>query len=110
MAKGQLAKENIKNKILEVFDGAFTYSNGKELRIPWDENGTEVQIKVALTCAKDNVNPNGEMAPAAIAKEEDATSNFPAPKTAKESTVTIAEPSAEEKQNVEDLLKALGLE
>lgn len=110
MARGAIAKEEIFSKILETFEGSFIYNGGKECRIPWDENGTEVQIKVALTCAKDNVNPNGEMIPAAVAKEEDATSNFPAPKTAKESTATFAEPSAEEKQNVEDLLKALGLE
>lgn len=104
MAKGQLAKESIKNKILEVFDGAFTYSNGKELRIPWDENGSLVQIKIAMTCAKDNVDPSGEnIAPAAVAKEEGPVSNFPAPHKRTEVT-------EEEKQNVEDLLKALGLD
>lgn len=104
MARGQLAKESIKNKILEVFEGAFTYSNGKELRIPFDEGNGEIQIKVALTAAKDNVSPEGEVERAAATASETApTSNFPQPKT-------IVEPTPEEKQNIEHLLKALGLD
>ncbi len=102
MARGAVAKEQIFKKMLEVFDGSFMYNSGKELRIPWDENGTLVQIKVALTCAKDNVSVGEEMS-AAVAKEEAPVSNFPAPKKKVEVT-------EEEKQNVEDLLKALGLQ
>ena len=102
MARGAVAKEQIFKKILETFDGSFMYNSGKELRIPWDENGTLVQIKVALTCAKDNVSV-GEEVSAAVAKEEASVSNFPAPKKQVEVT-------EEEKQNVEDLLKALGLQ
>lgn len=48
-AKGAQEKIEITQKILEMFDGAFTYD--KEIRIPI--NG--VEIKVALTCAKENV-------------------------------------------------------
>ena len=104
MAKGAVAKQEIGAKILECFEGAFYYNNGKELRIPWNENGVEVQIKIAMTCAKDNVDPSGEnIAPAAVAKEEGPVSNFPAPHKRTEVT-------EEEKQNVEDLLKALGLD
>ena len=102
MARGAVAKEQIFAKILETFEGSFVYNNGKEVRIPWDENGTEVQIKVALTCAKDNV-VVGENAGAAVAKEEVPVSNFPAPKK----KVQVTE---EEKKNVEDLLVALGLQ
>jgi len=102
MARGAVAKEQIFKKMLEVFEGSFMYNSGKELRIPWDENGTLVQIKVALTCAKDNVSV-GEEVNAAVVKEEAPVSNFPAPKKKVEVT-------EEEKQNVEDLLKALGLQ
>ena len=102
MARGAVAKEQIFAKILETFEGSFVYNNGKEVRIPWDENGTEVQIKVALTCAKDNV-VVGENTGAAVAKEEVPVSNFPAPKK----KVQVTE---EEKKNVEDLLVALGLQ
>lgn len=105
MARGALAKEEIFAKILETFDGSFMYNNGKELRIPWNEGGNEVQIKVALTCAKDNVSPTGETVEksAAVAQETGDFMNFPAPKKR-------AEITEEEKQNVNDLLKALGLD
>lgn len=105
MAKGAVAKSEIFEKMLEAFEGSFMYNSGKELRIPWDEGGNEVQIKVALTCAKENVNPTGEVLvkPAAAAKEQDALTGFPAPKKRVEVT-------EEEKKNVEDLLKALGLD
>ena len=53
MAKGSVAKDVITKKILETFDGAFI--NDKEIRIPILENGETVQIKVALTCAKVNI-------------------------------------------------------
>lgn len=102
-AKGALAKEKIFAKMLEVFEGSFMFNGGKECRIPWDENGNEVQIKVTLTAAKDLVSPEGEVKKAAATvKEAGATPSFPAPHTVKE-------PTEEEKQNVEDLLKSLGL-
>ena len=105
MARGAVAKEIVFKKILETFEGSFMYNGGKECRVPIDENGNEIQIKVTLTAAKDNVSPNGEVSvkPAATAQEEDAPRNFPAPKER-------VEPTAEERANVESLLKALGLD
>lgn len=105
MARGAVAKEEIFARILETFEGSFMYNNGKELRIPWNEGGNEVQIKVALTCAKDNVSPTGETVEksAAAPQETGDFMNFPAPKKR-------AEITEEEKQNVNDLLKALGLD
>lgn len=102
MAKGAIAKEQIFAKMLEVFEGSFIYNNGKELRINWDENGAPVQIKVTLTAAKEAVSIEGDMERAAVASEEDPMRNFPEPRT-------LVEPTPEEKQNVEDLLKSLGL-
>ena len=107
MAKGAVAKEAIFAKILETFEGSFMYNSGKELRIPYDEGNGPIQIKVALTCAKDNVSPDGEILKvveksAATAEVPEGFMNFPEPKKAQE-------PSEEEKKNVEDLLKSLGL-
>ena len=48
-SRGAEEKLQIQNQILETFNGAFIY--GKEMRIPIGD----VQIKVVLTCAKDNV-------------------------------------------------------
>lgn len=102
MAKGAVAKEQIFAKMLEVFEGSFMYNNGKELRINWDESGSTVQIKVTLTMAKEAVSIEGDIAAAAIAKEEDPMRDFPKPRT-------MVEPTPEEKKNVENLLASLGL-
>ena len=56
MARGQEEKLIIINKIKEVFPEAFEYD--KTIRIPIGD----VQIKVALTAAKDNVEPGGDAA------------------------------------------------
>ena len=106
MAKGALAKENIINQILASFEGAFRYD--KEIRIPFMENGEEVQIKVALTCAKTNVERGQDTAiPGAEMNAAVKTVSNSSVATGKAST--IVEPSAEEKKNVEDLLSRLGL-
>lgn len=93
MARGAESKANVIQKILEVFDGAFEY--GKELRIPMIENGERVEIKVALTCAKTNVggDDGGECASCAIPASSGET----------------AAPSAEEKQNIANLMERLGI-
>lgn len=93
MAKGTQAKTEITNKILEVFDGAFI--NDKEIRIPWEENGETVQIKVALTCAKVNIENAGG------AGTVQQTTSVPAPEDRK-----ITET---EKQEVNNLIEKLGL-
>ena len=48
-SRGAEEKLQIQNQILETFNGAFVY--GKEIRVPVGD----VQIKIVLTCAKDNV-------------------------------------------------------
>ena len=113
MAKGAQAKIQVMNKLMEVFDGAFLYNDGKELRIPLTENGEQVQIKVALTCAKDNVIPGQDNA---LPGEMKVTSNesYHFGETL-QTTITEnkkikpVEPTAEEKENVKSLLAALGL-
>ena len=56
MARGQEEKLIVINKIKEVFPEAFEYD--KTIRIPIGD----IQIKVALTAAKDNVEPGGDVA------------------------------------------------
>lgn len=103
MAKGARAKEEIFAKLLETFEGSFMYNSGKECRINWDEDGNLVQIKVTLTAAKEPVSVEGDVIAVVEKKEqENAGSAFPMPKP-------VVEPTAEEKKNVEDLLKALNL-
>ena len=53
MARGSIAKQSITDEILNYFPGSFIHD--KVIRIPVMENGAVVEIKVALTCAKDVV-------------------------------------------------------
>ena len=102
MARGQQFKKEVQNKILEAFPGSFLYNDAKEIRICGSEAGEVVQIKVALTCAKENVEMGADTA---------MPGDFPAPKMTAPTPerTSPAVPSAEEKQKVADLLKSLGL-
>ena len=92
MAKGAIAKAQIIKEILGHFPGSFTYNDGKEIRIPGIEDGQELQVKVALTCAKTNVSPNGENA----LPGEDTISELPVSNTSQVS----AEVTQEEKEEL----------
>ena len=94
MARGTQAKQFVTDKIMETFKNAFVY--GKELRIPLEEDGQRVEIKVALTCAKTNVGGDG------ASVESQAESNVAV-------NAPSAVPSEEEKQNIADLMSRLGL-
>lgn len=94
-AKGSVAKEQIIQKILETFDGAFKYE--KELRIPFLENGEQIQIKVALTCAKTNVDCGSDTAVSGNVTPSAPSADF------------MMEPTEEEKKKVEDLCNKLNI-
>lgn len=102
-ARGAESKEKVMQVILETFPSAFKYD--KEIRIPMYENGEEIQIKVALTAAKTNVESGGDTAvPGAtktVVKEIAATGPV--------ETTGPVEPTEEEKRNVANLLNMLGL-
>ena len=94
MARGSEAKEKITKQILETFEGSFPYD--KEIRIPVEENGEIVQIKVTLTCAKVNVSNGGDqVVPAEIAS----------PVAAETDSAEITE---EEKKDVKTMLESFG--
>ena len=56
MARGSDEKEIVTQKILETFSNSFVY--GKEIRVPVGD----VQIKITLTCAKENVSAGADSA------------------------------------------------
>ena len=95
MARGAEAKKVITEKLFEVFDGAFLYNNNKEIRVPMVDNGENVEIKITLVCAKDNVG-DGD---AAVALSENETS----------SEAPISAPSADELQAVQNIMQKLNL-
>ena len=101
-ARGSESKNIITAKLLETFAGSFIYD--KNVIIPMVENGESLQIKIALTCAKTNVESGMDTAiPGATA----ATTATPTPKVM--DTHGVAEVTEEEKQNVIKAMAALGL-
>lgn len=108
--KGAIAKQEVANKILEVFgDKAFTYD--KDIRINWVENGEQVQIKIALTAAKVAVEQGGDAAvpgsvvSAAPAIPKSEMIDFEAPASPQPAPV----PTEQEKANIKALMAQLGL-
>ena len=102
MARGQEEKLIVINKIKEVFPEAFEYD--KTIRIPIGD----VQIKVTLTAAKDNVEPGEDVAvPGVKATKVVAIANGAEPVF--EEASAIVEPSAEELNTVSNLMESLGL-
>lgn len=94
-AKGSVAKTNITNNILKMFDGSFLYNDGKEIRIPYVENGETVQIKVTLTCAKVAVDAGSDVAVPTATQEN--------------KNDAVSEMTNEEKDEVNNLINSLGL-
>ena len=101
MARGQEEKLIVINKIKEVFPEAFEYD--KAIRIPIGD----VQIKVALTAAKDNVEPGGDAAVPGV-KATKVTIAEGAEPVFEDVSKTI-EPSQSELDAVNNLMSQLGL-
>ena len=103
MAKGAKAKEDILKKIQEAFPAAFFHD--KVLRIPMQENGEDVEIKVTLTAAKDCVGGVNKLNFSTPVNEGDSSSTELPWDEPRREPVLIGE---EEKKNIEDLAKILG--
>ena len=101
-SRGAEEKQIVIDKIKEVFPEAFEYD--KTIRIPIGD----IQIKVALTAAKDNVEPGGDTAvPGVKATKVVAIANGAEPVF--EDVSAAVEPSAEELNAVSSLMESLGL-
>lgn len=106
MAKGQKVKQEIINKILNTFEGAFLYNNDKEVRINGTEDGELVQIKLTFTASKTIVEPDGEEV-VPVGNISNSNNAFDLSELTVKDTITV--PTEEEKENVKNLLKSLGL-
>ena len=107
-AKGSKAKQEIFDKLIEMFPGSFMYNDGKECRINLTEDGAAVQIKVALTAAKTPVEPDGSAV-------SEAAADFNWDDTTKEKVdnggnvdFPVEDISEFEKQNLQRLISKLG--
>ena len=101
MARGQEEKLIVINKIKEVFPEAFEYD--KTIRIPIGD----VQIKVTLTAAKDNVEPGGDAAVPGVKATKVTIAEGAEPVF--EDVSKVIEPSQSELDAVNNLMSQLGL-
>lgn len=107
MAKGTESKKIIFNKLQELFPNSFFEEDGKILRVPLNEEGNRVEIKVTLTAAKTNL--GGDQPESAFSKPKESNiSNF-SDFVKTETKVDDIEPTEEEKNNVAKMLASLGL-
>ena len=104
MAKGQKAKKEIMDKIINSFPDAFIY-DGKEVRINTMEDGELVQIKCTFTASKNIVSPGDENALPEVEKVGLTVQEV----YSQPIKDTVVEPTAEEKENVRNLLRSLGM-
>lgn len=94
-AKGIGSKCIIFNKLKEIYPNSFWEDENKILRIPMNEGGNPIEIKVTLTAAK-NILGSGEV-----------ESAFPT--TSEPVAEKLVEMTEEEKENVATLLASLNL-
>ena len=94
-ARGTESKSIIFNKLKEVYPNSFWEDENKILRIPMNEGGNPIEIKVTLTAAK-NILGSGVVESAFPTTSEPVV----------ESPVEMTE---EEKENVATLLASLNL-
>lgn len=104
MAKGSIAKEAVAAKIASIFGKDWVGKYDNKYYVWSYENGERIQVSIALTCPK---NPVGEI----IATTDDGGIDFDAlvDKQAAPTTFSPAEITQEEKDNIENLMKALNL-
>ena len=94
-AKGTESKISIFSNLQKLYPNSFWEDPDKILRIPMEENGETIEIKVSLTAAKVNLqNTEVKSAFNDLATEEQKVD---------------IEPTAEEKANIETLLKSLNM-
>ena len=104
MARGTIAKTVVEEKIKEVFGADFICINERKLYVWADDGGERVQIAISMTC------PKNEVTTVNIAAAVGEGHDFSQEQTVVAQTgFTPAEITEEEKQNVADMLAALGL-
>lgn len=104
MAKGQIAKNDVANKIAYLFDieGNFIGVFDKKLYVKADDGGEEVQVCISLTCPK---NPVGQVS------SKGTSLNFEnmGETVASPDKFEPAEITEDERENVRRIMEKLGL-
>ena len=104
-ARGTESKNKIFTKLMEVYPDAFWEDEGKILRVPLDEAGTRVEIKIQLTAAKANLGSD-----TVASAFSDTISDTPKNELPPAQSNTSIEITPEEKERVDKLVKSLNLQ
>ena len=112
MARGNQAKTEVIEKIIETFGQDKTILYDKKLYITTKEDGAPIQVCLTLTCPKTLVSPSGAAAPAEPPKSafgggfdfESMGATTAEPEPFKPAEITQAE-----RDNVRELMARLGL-
>ena len=106
-AKGTIAKTNVENKIKEIFGADFAGIADKKLYVWADDGGERVQIAIAMTCPKTNVD-FGDNSGSFV--EADPTTGIVGSYVGKRVTIEpIVEMTPEEQATITALLDRFGL-
>lgn len=105
MAKGQEAKSYVAKKLAEAFGADYIGEVDKKYYVWSKENGERVQVAISMTCPKVPVETSGYVQIGDYNFEDDTgavmtTANVPS---------APVEISAEERQNIADLMRKLNL-
>ena len=98
-ARGSIAKENVEKIIKEAFGKSFVGVSDKKIYVTADDGGEQVQISISLTCPKN---------PIEVVSGDGQGFDFSNP-TMAATTFTPAEYTEEEKETINELMRALNL-
>ena len=103
MAKGAESKTKVFKQLQKMFPESF-WNGPKEFRIPMEENGERVELKVTLTCAKENVGVSDSID---FSSSSESTSDNTLVES-EDRDASSGEPTEEEMENIKNLAEALG--
>ena len=112
MARGASSKEKLFKELLKMFPGSFM-QDAKTIRIPFEEDGNIIELKIAPTAAKDilgKVTSSSQLTASSVTDGGTAGGDMDWSDPEPEPEPNIpAEPTEEEKKTLETLIDALGL-
>lgn len=105
MARGNIAKVNIINKLKENFGADFIGEVDKKVYLWADDGGEKVQIALALTCPKVMIeSPEPAVDVKSVSTNGWNFDDMPTPTTIQKAVITD-----QEKKNIQDMMARLGL-
>ena len=103
MAKGQIAKDYITEKLREVFGADFLGEADKKIYVQAPENGEKIQIAISMTC------PKTPVAFTSTPVIKGGMLDFEAGETTVAAQIPVAEISDTERETIAEMMRRFGL-